>query len=118
MPTDAVRRRVADHIRGALASKETRERLVRGNLSEEVEPRGFDAYAGLPVPKTSSRAAAARAAKDVDRDRRTREKKLKAEISRAKAELAEGERRVRAATRERDELARRVEELEAQLDSG
>jgi hypothetical protein len=117
-PTDAVRRRVADHIRGALASKEARELLVRGTLADELEPLGFDAYAGLPIPKTPRRAAASRAATDAMRERRAREKKLKGEIAKARAQLADVERKLRAATRERDEVARRLEALEAQLESG
>jgi hypothetical protein len=116
-PTDAMRRRVADHIRGALASEEARRLLVRGALADEVASPGFDAYLGLPGPKKRSPTRSAREERDADRARRTREKKLKAEIAEASAQLAEVERRLRAATRERDAVAKRLDDLEARLES-
>ncbi len=113
-PTEAMRRRVASHIRGALAKDETRGLLARGSLTEEIEPRGFDAYAGLPIPESRSRTGASTQAQ-VARERRAREKKLRAEISAVRTQLAQAERRLRSATRERDELVRRLEGLEADL---
>jgi hypothetical protein len=110
---EATRRRIADHIRGALSGKETRKLLVRGALTDEVEPAGFDAFAGLPVPKTAARPAAKKTPSVSERSS-SRHQKLREEIAEAQARLAEAERRVRDATRERDQLAERLEKLEAQ----
>jgi hypothetical protein len=111
-PSDAVRRRVADHIRGALSSEETRELLARGVLVDEIEPAGFDALAGMPMPKPRSRSAAATTNRHAERERRAREKERRQAASAVRKELAEAEQRVREAIRERDELARRLDELE------
>jgi hypothetical protein len=111
-----MRRRVADHIRGALSTKDTRKLLVGGVLTEEVEASGFDAYAGLPVPRKRSKPGTATADRDAARERRARAAKLKKKIAAARSELDEAENRVRAATRERDAAAKRLDELEAQLD--
>ncbi len=111
-PTDAVRRRVADHIRGALSSKETRGLLTRGVLVDEIEPAGFDALAGVPIPKGRSGSASAAKKREAEREERAREKERRKAESALRKQLAEAERRVREATRERDELAARLEELE------
>jgi hypothetical protein len=111
-PTDAVRRRIADHIRGALSSEETRVLLTRGVLVDEIEPAGFDAFAGVPVPQTRSGSAAARK-RDAEREERAREKERRQAASALRKQLAEAKLRVREATKERDELAERLEELEA-----
>jgi len=112
-PTDAVRRRIADHIRGALSGEETRAMLTRGMLVDEIEPAGFDAFAGVPVPKTRSGSAPAAGKRDAEREERAREKARRQAASALRKQLAEAERRVHEATKERDELAERLEELEA-----
>jgi len=117
-PSDAVRRRVSDHIRGALSGEETRRLLARGGLTDELQPTGFDAYAGLPLPKTGSPPGKVQSAREAERARRARASKLEAEISEARARLAEAEAQLRTASRERDRLARRLEGLEARLESG
>jgi hypothetical protein len=114
-PTDAMRRRVADHIRGALSSNETRRLLARGALTDEIESSGFDAYAELPLPKRRLRSDIARSDRDAARARRARDTTLKKQISAIRGDLADAERRVRDATRERDDLATRLDELEAEL---
>jgi hypothetical protein len=111
-PTDAVRRRIADHIRGALSSEETRALLARGVLVDEIEPAGFDAFAGVPIPKPRSGSASAAKKRDAERDQRARAKERRQAASAVRKQLAEAEERVRDATKERDELRRRLEELE------
>jgi hypothetical protein len=110
--TEAMRRRVADHIRGALANEALRALLVRGALRDEAEAPGFDAFAGLPRPKRSAQRATAKPQRDEERQRRERER-LEKEIAVAGEALDDAEKRVREATRERDALARKVEALEA-----
>ena len=112
--SDAVRRRIVDHIRGALSTEETRALLERGVLVEEIEPAGFDAFVGVPVPKTHSGSAAAARKRDAEREKRAREKERKQAASALRKQLAEAEQLVNEATRQRDELARRVAQLEAE----
>jgi hypothetical protein len=114
--TEAMRRRVADHVRGALSGKDTRKLLARGALTEEVESRGFDAYAGLPTPKKRP-STSPEEKRDAARARRAREAELRKDISAVRAELRDAERRVRDANKERDALTRRIEELEEKLGS-
>jgi hypothetical protein len=110
--TEAMRRRVADHIRGVLANEALRRLLVRGALRDEAEAPGFDAFAGLPRPKRSRQRATAKPPRDEERQRRELEK-LEDEIAAARAALDDAERRVGDATRERDKLAKTLEALEA-----
>ena len=112
--SEAMRRRVHDHLRGALANEETREQLVRGALADEVATSGFDAFAGLPRPKHSSQRARTRKSQDAERQRRALAT-LQKDIAGAREALNEAERRVREATRERDMLARKLATLEAKV---
>jgi hypothetical protein len=113
--SDAVRRRVRDHLRGALASEETRQQLVGGTLADEVETAGFDAFAGLPRQKQSPQRARTRPSQDAERQRRALAK-LQKDIADAREALDDAERRVREETRERDRLARTLETLEAKVE--
>ena len=113
-PSDTTRRRVAELLRGALAGEETRRRLVRGALVEEVEAPGFDAFAGVPMPAQAKQRARAKPS-DPDRSRRAREA-LQAEIEETRRSLDDAERRVREAAREREAVARRLASLEAKRD--
>ena len=112
-PTDAVRRRIADHIRGALSSDETRALLIRAVLVDELVPAGFDAFAGMPVPKARSRPSGAATDRAAERKRRAaRDKERRRAASALRKQLAEAEKQVREATRARDVLVRALEELE------
>jgi hypothetical protein len=113
-PTDAVRRRIIDHIRGALSTEETRALLTHGVLVDEIEPAGFDAFAGVPIPKPRSGSAAAAKKRDAEREQRAREKERKQAASALRKQLAEAEQLVNEATRQRDELASRLAELEVE----
>jgi len=115
--SDTMRRRVADHIRGALSTKESRRLLTRGSLTEEVEATGFDAFAGLTVPKAHP-SAKAKSRAGIDRAKRARERALRTQISEAERALNEAEGLVREAKRARDEAAGRLAELRAQRSSG
>ena len=51
----AILDRVANTLRAGSATSEGRERLKRGRLTEDLEPPGFDAFAGVvPITKTPS----------------------------------------------------------------
>jgi hypothetical protein len=113
-PTEAVRRRIVDHIRGALSTEETRERLTRGVLVDEIEPAGFDAFAGMAIPKPRAGSATAAEKREAERAERAREKERKRAASALRKQLAEAEELVNEATRRRDDLAGRLAELEAE----
>ena len=113
----AMRRRVVDLVRGALASEDTRQRLVRGALTDEVETAGFEAFAGLPMPASSRRQTRRKSVRDSDEDRRARDE-LRKEIAGTRRSLDDAERRVREATLERDKLATQLASLERKRDAG
>ena len=106
--SEAMRRRVADHLRGALSNEEVRQQLVRGAVRDEAEAHGFDAFAGLPIPKRSR----PKPSQDRVRQREARAR-LEDEIAAAGKALDDAEKRVRETTRERDRLAKKLETLEA-----
>jgi hypothetical protein len=112
--SEAMRRRTSDHIRGALSSNDTRDLLIRGALTDEVETPGFDAFGGVPVPKAKPKPK-----KDTERDLRreakARQKQVLAEIRGVRQELSDAEQTVSKATLARDALAARLEELEAEF---
>ena len=113
----AMRRRVVDLVRGALASEDTRQRLVRGALTDEIETAGFEAFAGLPMPASSRRQTRRKSVRDSDEDRRARDE-LRKEITGTRRSLDDAERRVREATLERDKLATQLAALERKRDAG
>jgi hypothetical protein len=113
--SEAMRRRASDHIRGALSSKDTRDLLIRGALTQEVETPGFDAFGGVPVPRTKPKPKRD-SERDGRREAKARQKQLQAEIRGIRQELSDAEQSVSRATLARDTLAARLEELETQLD--
>ena len=77
-------------------------------------PAGFDAFVGVPIPKSRSGSAAAAKKRDAEREERARERERKQAASALRKQLAEAEQLVDEATRQRDELAGRLAELEAE----
>jgi hypothetical protein len=84
-------------LRAASLTEEGRELLKRGRLTEELEPPGFEALAGLPAP---AQRPAKRPRKGAD-DRAERRKQI--------AEARERVRALRAEERESDKAARDAE---------
>jgi hypothetical protein len=118
-PTDAMRKRVYDLLRRAVATKETREALGRGALLEEQEAAGFAAFEGMAATKpTSKRAGGAKATRANRREegRRKREKALRDELKEAEQALGEATRAARDAERERTRAERAVASVRAKLD--
>ena len=113
--SEAMRRRVSDHIRGALSSKDTRDLLVRGALVEEVETSGFDAFGGVPLPRAKPKPKQD-SERDARREAKARQKQLQTDIRDLRRELSDAEQSVSRAILARDTLAARLEELETQLD--
>jgi hypothetical protein len=108
--------RAVQTLRAASLSEEGRELLKRGRLTEELEPPGFEALSGMPVPPPEPKRPAPK--RQSARLKKAREKvgKLKAEerelATAARAAQREAERAVRDATA----AAKRLAEAEAELE--
>ncbi|HEV8688527.1 MAG TPA: hypothetical protein VGQ84_14690 [Gaiellaceae bacterium] len=115
--SDANLERIARTLHAGAATEEGRTALREGRLSEELEPRGFEAFAGVtPAPARKRRTgerAPARPRAD-GRLRKAREEATEARRAADEAErMAEKARRAAERARERAErLAGRVTELE------
>jgi hypothetical protein len=120
-PTEAMRRRVRELLRTAVADEAAREQLKRGALREELEGAGFSPYAGLaPKPAERGRAASPPSKaeqRQAERDAKRRERldALDEELEGAERRLEEAERAVRAAERERTSAQREVEALRKRI---
>lgn len=116
-PSDAVRRRIRDLLRSAVADETAREALARGVLVEEVEAGGFAPFAGMtPKPARPKRASASSPTKRQVATQRARARTLRAELARAEQELRDAERSLREAERERSKAERAVASARAKLD--
>jgi hypothetical protein len=119
-PSEAMRRRVRDLVRSAVADDGAREALRRGALTEEIEAPGFSPFAGMaPKPtqgkKGEGKAPVASKAERREEQRRERERELRAELAVAEAELREAEGAAREAERERMRAERKVTALRKKL---
>ncbi len=117
--TDAMRQRVRDLLRSAVADETARDALVRGALLAEQEASGFGSFAGAAVttrPRSSKKKAAAAERASVERERRKREKALKEDLRRAERAFREAERTVAKAERERDEAEKAANAARAALE--
>ena len=118
-PSEAMRRRLQDLLRNAVANDEAREELVRGVLRQEVEPAGFASMAAAVPPGGAKRRAApaigAKEARAAER-RRQREQELRAALTQAEARLQDTERSLRDAKRERAAAERAVAAIRTKLE--
>ena len=117
-PTDAMRRRVADLLRSAVADGNARAALERGVLQEEGDAAGFSAFAGAAAPtgKRRTQPSGGKEAERREKAKRERRQRLEAELTRAEEALEAAERSLAAAERERDKAARAVATAEEKLD--
>jgi hypothetical protein len=113
-PTEAMRRRVRDLLRSAVADDDARVALRRGALAEEIEASGFSPFAGT-APKPSKPGAVASKTDRREEQRRARERELREELATAEAELREAESAARDAERERARAERKVASLRKKL---
>ncbi|HEY6835050.1 MAG TPA: hypothetical protein VI142_01140 [Gaiellaceae bacterium] len=113
--------RAVQTLRAASLTVEGRKLLKQGRLTEELEPPGFEALAGLPMPtRPAKRPAATQKVNRKVREARDRVKKLKAEEreleTAARAAMREAERAERdaaAASKRRAEAEAELERLKA-----
>ncbi len=119
--TDAMRRRVRELLRSAVADESARERLRRGALAEELESTGFSPYAGMaaqPARRGKARAEPSPAERRTTERAEKRREKLRAledELEAAERRLQEATRAVRAAEREREAAERDVDALRRRI---
>jgi hypothetical protein len=103
--------RATQTLRAASLTPEGRELLKQGRLTEELEPPGFEALAGLPGARRQARKPTPKPKPKDDKLKAARElvKRLKTE----ERELASA---ARAAQREADEASERLAKAEAELE--
>jgi colicin import membrane protein len=110
--SEAMRRRVYDLLRSAVADDAARTALVDGVLTSEVETTGFEAFAGVTFAAPKRRGATSRRKSES----RGRERELRARLSAAKRRLAAAERSAREAEEGRAAAEREVAAIEAELE--
>jgi hypothetical protein len=120
-PTEPTLERIVSTFRSASVDEELRGPLAAGRLTEEPEPGGFDALAGLSFAPSRTKSPAEKP-KRGDDGRPERVKQATAALREAKAEQRERERTAREAERAAekaraaaDEAAEAVSEAEAAL---
>jgi hypothetical protein len=120
-PTDPTLERIVSTFRDASSDEELAAQLAAGRLTEEPEPGGFDALAGLSFAPSKPGAAKAKR-EDGSRARRLAE--ARAALREAKTKHRELERAARDAEKaaeraraEADEAAEAVERAEADVDA-
>lgn len=112
--SEAMRRRVNDLLRAALAGEDSREALARGVLVEELEASGFSSFEGMAVPER--RGGRSPKTSRSDERRRAREQELREELARAEETLRGAERTLADAMRDRDRAARALDTARSKLD--
>lgn len=118
-PTDAMRRRVRELLRSAIADDDARAALVRGALTDELETIGFSPFAGMtpaPPKKSAKRPSGPTRAEQQEAKRRERESALRQELAAAEERLREAERAAREAERERKAAERAVSSIRSKLE--
>jgi hypothetical protein len=120
-PSEAMRRRLRELLRSAVADDHAREALARGALAEELEAPGFSPYAGIPVqPKPRGRKAEPAAPSRAEREEARRREKveaLRAELADAEDELRAATAAARSAERERDRAEKAVARRRNKIDA-
>ena len=114
--SDAMRRRVRDLLRSAVADEDARGALARGALAEELEAVGFSPYAGMaPAPRKQSKRADPSRMEELEAKRRESEQTLREELAEAEERLQQAVTTAREAEREQKAAERSVASLRAKL---
>jgi hypothetical protein len=115
--SDAVRRRVRDLLRSAVADETAREALTQGVLTEEVEAAGFAPFAGIsPKPARRTGKPSATQARRQEEKRRAEMRAVREELARAEHQLRDAERAAREAEKTRSSAESAVASLREKLD--
>jgi hypothetical protein len=113
--SDATLERVAKTLHAAAASADGREQLRAGRLTDDLEPQGFDALAGMTPAGPRGKRASRRPAGPTAAERR-RAKAARAELEEARREAAAAADRLREAERALRLAEREVEQARAAAD--
>jgi hypothetical protein len=115
---DAMRRRVRDLLRAAVADDDAREALARGALIEELDAPGFSPFAGMPAPAAAPKRPTKKGptrAEQREAQKQARAEALRGELRDAEEELEAAARAAREADRARGRAEARVEALKKKL---
>jgi hypothetical protein len=105
--------RIARTLHAGASTEEGRTALREGRLTEELEPRGFEAFAGVTPAPARKRGASARARPRPRQDPRL--KKAREEAAEARRAADEADRSADKARREADRARQRAERLEGRV---
>jgi hypothetical protein len=108
--------RAAQTLRAASLTPEGRELLGRGRLTEELEPPGFEALAGMPVPPPEPKRPTPQRRNARLKKAREKVEKLKAEERELGAAARAAQREAERAEREAAAASKRLAEAEAELE--
>jgi hypothetical protein len=119
--SEAMRRRLRDLLRAAVADDEARAALARGALTEELEAPGFSPFAGAAFADakrpTASKAEKSPSAKERrGAEKRARLEELRRELADAERELEAATKAARSAERERARAEKAVASLRKKFD--
>jgi hypothetical protein len=111
-----VQERVLRTLRAAAGTAEGRERLQRGRLTEDVEPQGFEAFAGI-VPTQPSRQPERKQPRGGDRtEQRRAVEEARRRLRDMKKRAAELARDASAADQEARQAERRAQDLRGEAE--
>jgi hypothetical protein len=114
--SEAMRRRVRDLLRSAVADDEAREALARGALTEELDAPGFSTFAGMTVqPTTRKKKAGPTRAEQREAEKQARAEALREELRQAEEELDVATKAARDAERARARVEKQVESMRKKL---
>lgn len=115
--SEAMRRRVRDLLRSAVADDQARAALARGSLTEELDAPGFSPFAGMAVRPASRKGGPAGPTRAERRDtqKRARAEALREELEQAETELEAATKAAREAERTRARAEANVESLRRKL---
>lgn len=115
--SEAMRQRIRDLLRSAVADDDAREALTRGALSEELEAPGFSPFAGMPAraPARGRKRAESTRAEQRDEERKAKARTLREEVERAERELEAAAQALRDAERAHARAEREVASLRKRL---
>jgi hypothetical protein len=117
-PTEDTLERIGSTLQAAAADPAHREELTQGRLTEELEPLGFEALAGVKLParaSAGSRAPRSQPRKQPAEARAAAAAKAKDEASRLERDADRAERAARDARRRADRARAEAERLANQL---
>jgi hypothetical protein len=108
--------RIASTLRAAALDPASRELLEHGRLGEELDPSGFDALAGMPLPKRRG-VVAKRAKKPDDRRRKERLRKFREQSRKAEAAARKAEQQAKHAEEEAVAARQAADRARAELEA-